>query len=80
MGRIATTYYNLAVANHNLAKEWHPVKNGDLSPAKVTPKTNKKVWWKCNQGHEWEAQIRNRYLGAAYYPSPINKGCLYEIN
>ena len=29
----------------NLAKEWHPTKNGDLTPSDVTAKSAKKVWW-----------------------------------
>jgi len=52
----------LATKNPNLAKEWHPTKNGDLTPYDVTCGSGKLVWWKCskNPKHEWEAQILGR--------------------
>ena len=51
--------------NPELAKEWHPTKNGDLTPKDVFPSSDKTVWWKCIVGHEWEATInvRNRGIG-----------------
>jgi hypothetical protein len=51
---------NLKVLYPELAREWHPFKNGQLTPDKVTPCSNKKVWWKCNKGHEWQGVIGNR--------------------
>ena len=46
----------------NLIKEWHPTKNGKLTPFDVSPGSGKKVWWKCykEKDHEWEAEIKNR--------------------
>ena len=29
----------------DLAKQWHPTKNGDLKPMDVTYGSKKKVWW-----------------------------------
>ena len=52
----------------NIASEWHPTKNGVLSPEMVSPSSAKKVWWKCSKGHEWQALISNRAKG---------KGCPY---
>lgn len=46
-----------------LAKEWHPDKNGDLKPSDVTKWSNKKVWWLGKCGHEWQAAVGNRFLG-----------------
>lgn len=51
---------SLATENPDLAKQWHPTKNGDLTPYDVTSKSGKRVWWLCDQGHEWEAGINNR--------------------
>ena len=31
-----------------LAKQWHPTKNGFLSPKDVTFSCNKKIWWLCS--------------------------------
>ena len=54
---------DLATTNPALAKEWHPTKNGDLSPQEVTAYSNKKVWWQCAKGHEWSAFVHNRSNG-----------------
>ena len=40
-----------------LTAQWRPDKNGSLQPSDVTGNSNRKVWWRCPQGHEWEAQI-----------------------
>ena len=47
----------------NIAKEWNYEKNGDLKPSDVLPGSHKKVWWKCQEGHEWEAIIKERSKG-----------------
>lgn len=46
-----------------LAEEWNYEKNESLKPSDFLPQSNKKVWWKCSQGHEWEARIQARYKG-----------------
>ena len=46
-----------------LAEEWNYEKNENLKPSDFLPQSNKKVWWKCSQGHEWEARIQERYKG-----------------
>ena len=51
---------SLAVNNPLLSAQWHPGKNGDLTPASVTPASNKKVWWQCASGHEWQASVADR--------------------
>ncbi len=49
--------------NPRLAAEWHPTKNGKLTPADVTLGTARKVWWVCSAGHEWTAAINDRNRG-----------------
>ena len=49
--------------NPQLASEWDKEKNGDLKPSDVLEGTNKKVWWKCQLGHSYEASINNRTRG-----------------
>ena len=51
---------DLATLNPQLAKEWHPTKNGDLTPDQVTVRSGKRVWWLCANGHEWLATPRDR--------------------
>jgi len=53
----------LAIKNSRLASEWHPTKNGNLTPYDVTVSSGKHVWWKCIKGHEWSAEIKSRYNG-----------------
>ncbi len=55
---------DLQTVNPTLAEEWNYEKNDGLTPADVLPNSNKKVWWKCSQGHEWQAGIANRNRGA----------------
>ncbi|MHB1844448.1 MAG: zinc-ribbon domain-containing protein [Deltaproteobacteria bacterium] len=43
-----------------IAAEWHPEKNGDLLPTGVSVGSNKKVWWRCTDGHEWGAAVVSR--------------------
>lgn len=54
----------LATKNPELASEWHPIKNGELTPYNVTSCSNKSVWWECekNSKHEWEATIGSRSI------------------
>lgn len=51
---------SLASLNPQLASEWHPTLNGNLTPYDRTITSNKKAWWVCEKGHEWEAIISNR--------------------
>ena len=61
--RKATPSTCLSATNPALAAEWHPSKNGDLTPDDVLPFSSKKVWWQCAKGHEWEAFIFSRSRG-----------------
>ena len=56
---------NLLSLFPDIAKQWHPTKNGDLRPEDFTAHSNKKIWLKCPKGddHEWEAVISNRTIG-----------------
>jgi len=62
----------LSTTNPEISKEWNLVRNMGLTPDKVTPYANKKVWWKCKNGHEWKAQISNRSNGSG---CPKCSGC-----
>jgi len=61
--KVLVGYNDLATTHPYLAKEWHPEKNGTLTCQDVTVGSNKKVWWKCSLGHEWEAVINSRKTG-----------------
>jgi hypothetical protein len=51
-----------------LAKQWHPTKNGDLKPTEFAKHSNRRVWWLCDKStcehiHEWYAYIIHRTRG-----------------
>lgn len=55
-------YNSFAEAYPEIIKEWHPTKNGDLTPDKVSEGSGVVVWWKCskNPEHEWQAKVQYR--------------------
>lgn len=55
-----------------IASQWNHVKNGDLTPDSIPPKTSKVVWWICQKGHEWESSVANRVRNG--------RGCPYCVN
>ena len=60
---VVTGKNDLETTYPELAKEWHPVKNGELTPKDVTGGSHKKVWWKCPHGHEYMTAILYRTRG-----------------
>ena len=69
--KVMPNFNDLATINPSLAKEWHPSKNGELSPSSVTAGSHKKVWWICNEKHAWKTAVCNRKQG---------KNCPYCVN
>ena len=59
---------SLLFSSSEIAKEWNYEKNGNLKPEHFPANSNKKVWWKCSKGHEWQAIIasRNKWHGCPY--------------
>jgi hypothetical protein len=55
---------SLMFMNPTLAQEWNYEKNGRLKPEHCTSNSGKNVWWKCQNGHEWQASIASRNKGA----------------
>jgi rubrerythrin len=78
-GQAATEDRNLALSHPDLAKQWHPTKNGNLRPEEYLPGSNKKVWWKCGRGHSWEAQISKRALRGDGCPECHSKISLLQV-
>ena len=62
--KILRGYNDLQTVNPDLAKEWNYNKNFGLTPMDVMPNSGKKVWWKCVNGHEWQATIAHRNDGS----------------
>ncbi len=55
---------DLVTTSPGIAAQWHPTKNGDLTPDRVTAGSEIRVWWRCEQGHEWEAAVILRIYGS----------------
>ena len=53
-------YNDLQTTHPDIAKQWHPTKNGKLKPTDISHGNGKKVWWICPIGHEYQAIILNR--------------------
>jgi len=60
---------DLATSFPVVAAQWHPTKNGELTPSDVTPYSNRRVWWICDKGHEYYTRIALRTME--------NSGCPY---
>jgi hypothetical protein len=61
---------SLAVRAPRVAEQWHPTRNGDMTPRDVVPGSSKHVWWKCPEGpdHEWRTNVANRAVTGSGCP------------
>ena len=66
----------------NIAKEWHPKKNGIFKPEDFTHGSGKKVWWQCFKikRHEWQATIGDRTFKSTKCPYCAGKKVSKENN
>jgi hypothetical protein len=54
---------DLFTTNPELKNEWNYKKNINFDPKTIKSGSEKKVWWICDKGHEWEASVSNRNQG-----------------
>ena len=59
---------DLATTHPHLAAQWHPTRNGTLTPRDLVAGTHKKVWWLCEKGHAWQASVVSRTSGGTGCP------------
>ena len=62
----------LAKKKPHLCKEWDYERNEGLIPEMFTPGSGEKVFWKCDFGHYWSAEIKSR--------ARDGRGCPYCSN
>jgi hypothetical protein len=79
LARLVIAENDLGTINPELAAQWHPTKNGSLSPQDVTVGSTKKVWWICSLRHEWDAVINDRSAGSGC-PTCVGKRVLVGFN
>jgi hypothetical protein len=67
---------SLINAKPEIARQWHPFKNGSTTASNVTQHSKLKVWWRCltNAEHEWQQRVDQRVL---VIDCPL---CLLEAN
>ena len=56
--------FNNSFASQEKVKFWHDTKNGNTKPRYLLKNSNKKFWFKCNCGHDFETTL-----------SQVNCGC-----
>jgi len=78
-GKKASSTSNLLLAAPELAKEWDYQKNDNLRPEHVTKGSKRKVWWKCSQGHSYQANVNNRSSNGAGCKLCSNQSSIPEV-
>ena len=58
--KVLAGFNDLAFRRPDVAADWHPTRNGDLSPQAIAEFSGRKVWFRCAEGHEWQSTVRNR--------------------
>ena len=58
--KVLKGYNDLRTTHPRIAREWNKERSGDLKPTDVIASSNKRVWWKCKEGHEWSGLVANR--------------------
>lgn len=58
--RLWPGFNDLATVNPGLAAEWHPSKNGKLTPRDLMSSVSTIVWWLCPAGHDYQASPNGR--------------------
>ena len=69
MARLIVGVNDLATVNPEPVKEVSP--NSEIKATEVTAGSHRKLLWRCNKGHEWEAAVYSRSGG---------RGCPYCSN
>lgn len=62
---------DIATTDPLLAKEWHPTKNGKLTPQQISRGSGKLVWWQCPIGHTYKMTPNARTSRGVYRGCPI---------
>lgn len=79
-GRRLCRTNTLAYCHPNLAKEFHPSLNGDLTAATVYATRDKPLWWQClrDKEHVWRASAYNRVKHGYGCPFCANRSWLVK--
>jgi hypothetical protein len=59
-GQRASVTNSLASLYPEIAREWHPTRNGELTPEETVAASSGFAWWRCPRGHVWRGQVSAR--------------------
>lgn len=71
---------DLATLFPAVAQAWHPDRNGSLTPAQISPYSNRKVWWQCPRGHPYQAVVSARTASGSGCPYCTGRRVLAGFN
>ncbi len=54
---------SLGFLGPDLATELHPSRNGKLDAYAIAAGSDRKLWWRCSDGHAWQASVSHRAGG-----------------
>ena len=57
----------LSVSHPDVAAQWNPERNGEITASQIVAGSHKKYWWECPEGpdHEWQAAPGDRTVWVA---------------
>ncbi len=67
-GRKATSENCLKTTHPEIAKEFHPNRNGKHTPETLVSGSHIEAIWVCQHGHEWKAKVKDRSTGGKKCP------------
>jgi hypothetical protein len=79
-GKLLVGFNDIATTHPELSKQWHPIKNGELSPSDFTKGSHHKAWWLGNCDHEWDADISSRASAGKSCPYCAGQKVLVGFN
>lgn len=61
--RILSGFNDIVTLDVGFLKEWDYEKNKTIRPEEVGLGTERKCWWRCSEGHSWQASVYSRNAG-----------------
>ncbi len=71
---------SLLINNKEVMKEWNYQLNKDIDVNKITTGSNKKYWWTCEKGHNYEKSVYDKLNGRGGCPYCNNRKVLTGFN
>jgi Probable Zinc-ribbon domain len=78
-------HQSIVFTHPEIAKQWHPTKNGSLTPEQVSSGSGRRVWWICDKTcsygctHEWDAFVYARCVTNSGCPHCYNQiNCIHK--